>query len=89
MTENSYIMKDKNGNNAELTKDDLNKITCLKNEKNLLDKKNEMKEDAMLKYLKSEIMREKKIQLVKKRINLKEKKLSNFLKEKNEGIKLI
>ena len=89
MTENSYIMKDKNGNNAELTKDDLNKITCLKNEKNLLDKKNEMKEDAMLKYLKSEIMREKKIQLVKKRIYLKEKKLSNFLKEKNEGIKLI
>ena len=82
-------MKDKNGNNAELTKDDLNKITCLKNEKNLLDKKNEMKEDAMLKYLKSEIMREKKIQLMKIRINLKEKKLSNFLKEKNEGIKLI
>ena len=89
MTENSYIMQDKNGNNAELTKEDLNKITCLKNEKNMLDKKNEMKEDAMLKYLKSEIMREKKIQLVKKRINLKEKKLSNFLKERNEGIKII
>ena len=89
MTENSYIMQDKNGNNAELTKEDLNKITCLKNEKNMLDKKNEMKEDAMLKYLKSEIMREKKIQLMKKRINLKEKKLSNFLKERNEGIKII
>ena len=89
MTENSYIMQDKNGNNAELTKEDLNKITCLKNEKNMLDKKNEMKEDAMLKYLKSEIMREKKIQLMKKRINLKEKKLSNFLKERNEGVKII
>ena len=89
MTENSYIMQDKNGNNAELTKEDLNKITCLKNEKNMLDKKNEMKEDAMLKYLKSEIMREKKIQLMKKRINIKEKKLSNFLKERNEGIKII
>ena len=89
MTENSYIMRDKLGNNAELTKEELDQITCLKNEKNILDKKNEMKEEAMMKYLKSEIIREKKIQLVKNKINKKQKKISNFLKERDEGIKLI
>ena len=89
MTENSYIMQDKNGNNAEITKNELDNITCLKNEKNVLDKKNELREEAMLKFLKSEILREKKIQLVKNKINKKEKKLSNFLKSRDEGIKLI
>ena len=83
MTENSYIMQDKNGNNAEITKNELDNITCLKNEKN------ELREEAMLKFLKSEILREKKIQLVKNKINKKEKKLSNFLKSRDEGIKLI
>ena len=89
MTENSYIMKDKNGHNAQLTKEELDQITCLKNEKNILDKKNEQKEEAMLKYLKSEIIREKKILSMKNKINRKQKKLSNFLKERDEGIKLI
>ena len=89
MTENSYIMKDKNGHNAELTKEELDQITCLKKEKIILDKKNEQKEEAMLKYLKSEIIREKKILSVKNKINRKQKKLSNFLKERDEGIKLI
>ena len=82
-------MKDKNGHNAELTKEELDQITCLKNEKTILDKKNEQKEEAMLKYLKSEIIREKKILSMKNKINRKQKKLSNFLKERDEGIKLI
>ena len=82
-------MKDKNGHNAQLTKEELDQITCLKNEKNILDKKNEQKEEAMLKYLKSEIIREKKILSMKNKINRKQKKLSNFLKERDEGIKLI
>ena len=89
MTENSYIMQDKLGNNAEITKNELDQITCLKNEKNMMDKKNELKEEAMLKYLKSEILKEKKIQSVKNKINKKQKKLSNFLKERDEGIKFI
>ena len=89
MTDNSYIMQDKNGNNAEITKNELEKITCLKNEKNKFDKKSEMKEDAMLKFLKSEIIKEKKIQSVKNKINKKQKQLSIFLKERDEGIKLI
>ena len=82
-------MKDKLGNNAEMTKEELDQITCLKKEKNILEKKNEAKEEAMLKYLKSEIIREKKIQSVKNKINKKQRKISNFLKERDEGIKLI
>ena len=89
MTDSSYIMQDKNGNNAEITKNELDNITCLKNEKNIFDKKNELKEAQMLKFFKSEILREKKIQSVKDKINKKLKKLSNFLKSKDEGIKYI
>ena len=87
MTDSSYIMQDKNGNNAEITKNELDNITCLKNEKNILDKKNELQEEAMLKFFKSEILREKKIQSVKNKINKRQKKISNFLKSRDEGIK--
>ena len=89
MTDSSYIMQDKNGNNAEITKNELDSITCLKNKKNSLDKKNERQEEAMLKFFKSEILREKKIQSVKNKINKKQKKISNFLKSRDEGIKYI
>ena len=87
MTDSSYIMQDKNGNNAEITKNELDNITCLKNEKNILDKKSELQEEAMLKFFKSEILREKKIQSVKNKINKRQKKISNFLKSRDEGIK--
>lgn len=89
LTDNSYIMKGKHGYNTEITKNELEQITCLKNEKNIFDKKNELKDDAMLKFLRSEILREKKIQSVKNKINKKQKKISNFLKNRDEGIKMI
>ena len=53
LTDNSYIMKGKHGYNTEITKNELEQITCLKNEKNIFDKKNELKDDAMLKFLRS------------------------------------
>ena len=89
MTENSYIMKDKNGFSSEITKDQLYKIPCLKNKKNIFDKKSESNEERMLKYLKSEILKEKKIQSVKNKINKKQKKISNFLKLRDEGLKIV
>ena len=89
MTENSYIMKDKNGFSSEITKDQLYKIPCLKNKKNIFDKKCESNEERMLKYLKSEILKEKKIQSVKNKINKKQKKISNFLKLRDEGLKIV
>ena len=52
-------MQDKNGNNAEITKNELDSITCLKNKKIIFDKKNERQEEAMLKFFKSEILKEK------------------------------
>jgi hypothetical protein len=42
-----------------------------------------------MRFLKSELMREQKIQKVRNRISQKEKKINDFLKNKNDGIKLI
>ncbi len=89
MTENSYIMNNSDGSKALITKEDLEKITCLQKEKTKLEKKVEEREEHLMRFLKSELMREKKIQKVKNRISQKEKKINDFLKNKNDGIKLI
>ena len=39
MTENSYMMSNKDGSKTLLTKDDLDTITCLQKEKSKLEKK--------------------------------------------------
>ena len=89
MTENSYIMSNRDGSKTLITKDDLNKITCLQKEKSKLEKKTEQKEEYLMRFLKGEIMKEKKRQKVKYKINEKEKKINKFLKDRNDGIKLI
>ena len=89
MTENSYIMNNSDGSKALITKEDLDKITCLQKEKSKLEKKTEKKEEYLMRFLKSELIKEKKIQKVKNKINEKEKKLNKFLKDKNYNIKLI
>ena len=60
MTEDSYIMRNKNGGKSKITKDQLDDVTCLKKEKSILEKKAEEKEDYMMKLLKSELIKEKK-----------------------------
>ena len=89
MTENSYMMNNSDGRKALITKDELNKITCLKNEKSKLDKKTEERDDYLARFLKSELIKEKKLQQVKNKINEKDKKIKQFLKNKNETIKLL
>ena len=89
ITENSYVMNSNNGNKALITREDLDNITCLKKEKSKLEKKMEQKDDYLMRLLKGELTREKKIQKVKKKINEKEKRLKQFLKDKNENIKII
>ena len=89
MTENSYMMSNRDGSKTLLTKDDLDKITCLQKEKSKLEKKTEEKEEYLMRFLKSEINRQKKLQKMKNRINEKEKKINKFLKEKNDNLKLI
>ena len=87
MTEDSYMMKNINGEKSIITKEDLGKITCLKNEKNKLEKKAEENEDYLLRILKSELIREKKINQVKDKIEEKDRKIKKFFKKKNENLK--
>ena len=89
MTEDSYIMSNSVGGKSLITKEDLENVTCLKNEKSLLLKKAEEKDDYLTRLLKSEIMREKKLRKVKEEMNKKEKRLKKFLKKKNEGKKFL
>ena len=89
MTDDSYIMQNSFGNNSLITKNDLNKVTCLRKEKTKLEKQAEEKDEYLMRLLKSEIIREKKIRKVKEKINKKEKQLKKFLKDKNDGIKYI
>ena len=89
MTENSYMMSNKDGSKTLLTKDDLDKITCLQKEKSKLEKKTEEKDEYLMRFLKSEINRQKKLQKMKNKINEKEKKINKFLKDKNDNLKLI
>ena len=89
MTENSYMMNNSDGSKALITKEDLDKITCLQKEKSKLEKKTEEREEYLARFLKSELIKEKKIQKVKNKINEKEKKINKFLKNKNDTIKII
>jgi len=89
MTEDSYIMQNSFGNNSLITKNDLNKVTCLRKEKSRLEKQAEEKDEYLMRILKSEIIKEKKIRKVKEKINKKEEQLKKFLKDKNDGIKYI
>ena len=89
MTDDSYIMQNSFGNNSLITKNDLNKVTCLRKEKTRLEKQAEDKDEYLMRILKSEIIREKKIRKVKDKINKKEEQLKKFLKDKNDGIKYI
>ena len=54
MTENSYIMNNSDGSKALITKEDLEKITCLQKEKTKLEKKVEEREEHLMRFLKSE-----------------------------------
>ena len=84
MTEDSYMMKSINGGKSMITKEDLDNVTCLKNEKNKLAKKAEENEDYLLRILKGELLREKKIKQVKDKMEEKDKKIKKFLKKKTK-----
>ena len=83
------MLNNRDGSKTLITREDLDKITCLQDEKEKLGKKTEEKEEHLVRFLKNELNREKKLQNLKKKINEKEKKISKFLQNKNEGIKLI
>ena len=68
------------GKKAELKKEDLDKIKCLKDEKQKLKEKAQKKDGQLMRYLRAEIEREKKIKMFKKKQEENEKNK----KEKNK-----
>ena len=82
-------MSNSNGKKSEITKEDLEKYKCIKDEKKKLEKKTETKDDHLMRYLKVELDRAQKIKKVKEKLNEKNKKLEKFIKIKNNGLKSI
>ena len=87
VTENSYIMKNSNGKESKITKKDLEGYECIKKARENFEKKNEKKDDHLMRYLKVEIDRAQKLKKVKEKLNEKDEKLKKFIKVKNKGIK--
>lgn len=87
VTDNSYILKTSNGKKSKITKIELDNIECLKKEKEKYDKKNEKKDDHLMRYLKVELYRAQKLKKVKEKLNEKDEKLKKFINVKNKGIK--
>ena len=85
VTDSTYVMKNYNGINTSVNKDDLNKVTCLNNEKLKLEKKMEENEQYLTNILKSEIIKENNIRKVQEKINKKIEK-NDEIKEKGELI---
>ena len=82
-------MRDSKGQKAEIKKEDLEGVTCLKDEKEKLLKKAEKKDGQLMRYLKAEIEREKKIKMFKKKQEETDKQLKKFNNIKNKKLKLI
>lgn len=89
VTENSYILNNSNGTQTKITQEELGKFPCIRNEKKKLAKKNDKKDDQLMRYLKVELDNIQKIKKVKERLNENDKKLKKFIKIKNKGLKQI
>ena len=86
-TEKSYIINRDNGIQNEITKEDLGKLACIKNEQQKLKKKSETKDDHFMRYLKVELDRVQKLKEVKEKLDLQDQKLKKFIKVRNQGLK--
>ena len=80
ITDSAYVMRDSMGQKAEIKKEDLDQVTCLREEKQKLMKKAEKKDGQLMRYLKAEIEREKKIKMFQKRQKQNENNLKKFNK---------
>ena len=89
ITDSAYVMRNSMGQKAEIKKEDLDQVTCLREEKQKLMKKAEKKDGQLMRYLKAEIEREKKIKMFQKRQKQNEKNLKKFNNVKNKELKVI
>ena len=88
-TDNNYIFKHYEGINTSVKKEELDNVTCLNNEKRILEKKMEENNCFLKNILKSEIMKENKIRKIQQKINKKEEKINEFIQDKKEGIRFL
>ena len=77
-------MRNSEGEKAKLKKEELEGVTCLNDEKRKLAEKAKKKDGQLMRYLKAEIDREKKIKKFKKRQEENEKNLKKFKKIKKK-----
>ena len=89
VTEKSYILKNSNGKKSEITKEEIEKFRCIRDEKKKLAKKNDKKDDQLMRYLKVELDNLQKIKEVKEKLNKKDEHMKKFIRIKNKGIKQI
>ena len=89
VTEKSYILKNSNGKLSEITKKEIEKFRCIRDEKKKLAKKNDKKDDQLMRYLKVELDNLQKIKEVKEKLNKKDEHMKKFIRIKNKGIKQI
>ena len=89
VTDASYIMRDSMGNKAEIKKDEVDSYQCLVEERKKLLVKSQKKDDQLMRYLKAELDREKKIKKFKDKQKVFEKNMKKFNKLKKKEMKNI
>ena len=89
VTDNSYVMRDSMGRKSEIKKEEIDLVTCIKEEKEKLLEKSKKKDGQLMRYLKAELEREKKIKMFQKKQKENEKIIKRFNKLKKQEIKQI
>lgn len=89
VTDNSYVMRDSMGKKAEIKKEEIDLVTCIKDERDKLFEKSKKKDGQLIRYLKAELEREKKIKIFKNKQIENEKIMKQFNKLKKQEIKQI
>ena len=89
VTDASYIMRDSTGKKAEIKKDEIDSYQCLIDERRKLLEKSQKKDDQLMRYLKAELERERKIKLFKKKQNENDKNLKKFNRLKKKEMKIM
>ena len=87
--DNNYVMKHYEGINTTVKRDELDKVTCLNQEKYKLEKDKEDSEQFLANVIRSEIIKENQIRKVKDKINKKEEKINEFINDRKESIKFM
>ena len=87
VTDNSYTINNGKGKTSTITKDEIDKIQCIKDEKDKLRKKISKKDEQLMRYLQVELDRVQKIKKVKEKLNKKDENIKEFIKVKNKTIR--